>query len=155
MLLKRPARSPSGRDHTIRPLIRTEVTSGMVDSSGLLPGGGLLQDPHDVALFHDQILDPVELDLRAGPFAEQHAVPGLEIDRAELARLVAAAGADADDFTLLRLLLGGIGNDDATGGLFLGLDALDDDAIVKRAELHGFLHLQIELSQSPAGDPLR
>jgi hypothetical protein len=34
----------------------------------------------------------------------------------------------------------------AAGGLFLGIDSLDDDAIVKRAELHVFLHVQTELS---------
>ena len=41
------------------------------------------------------------------------------------------------DLAGLGLFLGGIGNDDATGGLVIGLDALDDDAVVKRAELHG------------------
>jgi len=37
------------------------------------------------------------------------------------------------------LLLGGVGNDDAAGRLFLGIDALDDDAVVKRTKLHGVL----------------
>ena len=32
-----------------------------------------------------------------------------------------------------------VGNDDAAGGLLLGVDALDDDAVVKRAELHDVL----------------
>jgi hypothetical protein len=36
-----------------------------------------------------------------------------------------------------RSLIGGVGNDDAAGGLFLGIDAIDDDAVVKRTELHG------------------
>jgi hypothetical protein len=36
-------------------------------------------------------------------------------------------------------LLGGIGNDDAAGGLLLGINALDDDAVVKRAKLHAVL----------------
>jgi hypothetical protein len=36
----------------------------------------------------------------------------------------------------------GIGDDDAAGGLFLGIDTLDHDTIVKRAESHAFLHLQ-------------
>ena len=36
-----------------------------------------------------------------------------------------------------RLLLGGVGNDDAAGSLLLGIDALDDDAVVKRTEFHG------------------
>ena len=48
-------------------------------------------------------------------------------------------GPTATTLALLRLLLGGVGNDDAAGGLFLGIDALDDDAVVKRTELHGVL----------------
>ena len=56
-----------------------------------------------------------------------------------LPALVAAAGADADDFALGGLLFGGIGNDDAAGALLLGIDALDDDAVVKRTEFHGVL----------------
>ena len=38
-------------------------------------------------------------------------------------------------------LFGGVGDDDATGGFFLGIDALDADAIVKWVELHAFLHV--------------
>ena len=38
---------------------------------------------------------------------------------------------------LARLFLGSVGNDDAAGGFLLGIDALDDDAVVKRTELHG------------------
>ena len=97
-------------------------------------------DAHDVGLLHDQEILAVDLDLGARPLAEQHAVADLEVDRDELAGLVAAAGADGDDFALRGLFLGGVGNDDAAGGLLLGIDALDDDAVVKRAELHGILH---------------
>ena len=97
-------------------------------------------DAHDVALLHDQEILAVDLDLGARPFAEQHAVADLDVDRNELAGLVAATRADGDDFTLRGLLLGGVGNDDAAGGLRFGIDALDDDAVVKRAELHGILH---------------
>jgi hypothetical protein len=40
-------------------------------------------------------------------------VTGLEINRDQLAGLVAATRSDADDFAFLRFLLGGIGDDDA------------------------------------------
>src|SRR5476649_553033 len=50
---------------------------------------------------------------------------------------VAATGADGDYLALARLLFGGVRDNDATGSLFLGVDALDDYAVVKRAELHG------------------
>ena len=81
----------------------------------------------------------VDLDLGARPFAEQHAITFSEIDRNELAGLVAGARADGDDLALRRFLLGGVRNDDAAGRLFLGLDASDDDAVVKRTKLHGDL----------------
>src|SRR6478672_12261850 len=45
----------------------------------LLTGDGLFDHAHDVALFHDQIFHPVDLDLRARPFAKQHAVTNLEV----------------------------------------------------------------------------
>src|SRR5467141_4465053 len=65
---------------------------------GLLLGGGKTGDnAHDVALLHDQKFLAVELDLGARPFAEQHAVADLEVDRDQLAGLVAATRADGGD----------------------------------------------------------
>src|SRR2546426_11852388 len=61
------------------------------------------------------------------------------VDRNELAGLVAAAGANLDHFALGGLFLGGIGNDDAAGGLLFGIDALDDNTVVKRTKLHDVL----------------
>ena len=40
-------------------------------------GSDLLEDPHDVALLHDEELLAVDLDLGAGPLAEQHLVLAL------------------------------------------------------------------------------
>src|SRR5690349_21886892 len=89
---------------------------------------------HDVGLLHDQELLAVELDLGAGPLAEQHAVADLDVERDQLAVLVAPARADADDLALLRLLLRGVRDDDAAGGLLLGLDAAHDHAVVQGTE---------------------
>ena len=61
---------------------------------------------------------------------------GLDVDRNELAGVVAPTGADGDNLTLLRLLLGGVGDDDAAGGLCFGVDAADDHAVVQGAELY-------------------
>src|SRR5262252_5969223 len=108
-------------------------------SRRLALGGGFLEHAHDVGLLHDQELLAVDLDLGARPFAEQHAVADLHIDGGQLAGFVAAARADGDDFALGGFLLGGVGNDDAAGGLFLGIDALNDNAVVKRTKLHGIL----------------
>ena len=46
------------------------------------------------------------------------------------------AVADGDDLALLRLFLGGVGNDDAADLLFAFVDALDEDAVVQRSDIH-------------------
>src|SRR3984957_4746526 len=110
--------------------------SKAASSRGLLACLDLDQNPHDVAFLHDQVLDAVDLDLGARPFAEQHPVAGLDVDRDELAGLITSPGADGDNFALARLFLGGVGDDDAGSGLALSVDALDDDAIVQWTEFH-------------------
>jgi hypothetical protein len=62
---------------------------------GLVLGLGLDQHHHDVALFHDEVLNTVDFDLGARPFAEQDAVTDLDVDRDKFAALVAAAGPTA------------------------------------------------------------
>src|ERR1700682_2668561 len=94
---------------------------------------------HDVALLHDQEFLAVELDLGARPFAEQHAIANLEVDRDQLATFVAAARTYRRDFALRRLFLGAVGNDDAALGLFFGVDTLDHDAVMQRTKF-GFSH---------------
>src|SRR4051812_11611497 len=102
----------------------------------LFVGDGLFNHAHDVALFHDQIFHPVDLDLRARPFAEQHAVANLEVDGSDFPSLIAATWTDGDHLSLRRLLFGGIRNDDSTGGLTVGFDARNHDAVVKRPKFH-------------------
>src|SRR4029077_16596516 len=101
---------------------------------GLLARLGFDQHAHDVAFLHDQEFDAVDLDLGSRPLAEQHAVADLDVDRDELAALVATARAHGDDLALLRFFLGGVGDDDAAGSLCFGIDALDHDTIVLRTE---------------------
>src|SRR5215470_6676497 len=114
-------------------------------SGGLLAGDAFFDHAHDIALLHDEELLAIDLDLGAGPFSEQHPVADLDVDGNELTGLVAAAGADGDDLALRRFLFGSVGNDDAAGGLLFGIDALDDNAVVKRTKLHGvLLKLMIE-----------
>ena len=45
-------------------------------------------------------------------------------------------GPTAVYLALLRFLLGGVRNDYAASGLCLGVDSLDDNAVVKRSEFH-------------------
>ena len=91
---------------------------------------------HDVGFLHDHQVLAIELDLGARPFAEQHAVAGLDVERVQLAVLVARAGADGDDFAFHRLFLRRVGNDDAAGGLRLRLDTADQDAVLQRTQFH-------------------
>src|SRR5579864_5569466 len=108
-------------------------------SGFLLAGGDVGQDAHDVALLHDQEIFAIDLDLGARPLAEQNAVADLDVDRDQLAGLVAATRADGGDFALGGLFLGRVRNDDAACGLLFGVDALDHDAVVKRTEFHAVL----------------
>src|SRR5271167_31172 len=94
---------------------------------------------HDVALLHDQEILAVELDFGARPFAEQDAVADLEVDWDQLAGFVTAARTHRRDFALRGLFLGGVGNDDAALGLFLGIDTLDNDTVMQRTKF-GFSH---------------
>jgi hypothetical protein len=105
----------------------------------LLGGGKVGENAHDVALFHDQEIFAIEHDLGAGPFAEQHAVADLEVDRNQLAGFVAAARTDRRDFALRGLLFGSVRNDDAACGLVFSIDAFDHNAVVERTEFHAIL----------------
>jgi lipoprotein NlpI len=78
----------------------------------------LAENAHDVGLFHDQQFFVADLDFRAGPLAKQDAITLLDVQRNDLAALVAGAGANGNNFTFLGLFLGGIGDDDAAFGFF-------------------------------------
>src|SRR6476660_7716430 len=127
--------TPRSKRSRASPEKRTSFAAITTYSLRILVGGRALGDhAHNVGLFHDEEIVALELDLGARPFAEQHAVSGLEIHGDQLAVLVAAAWPDSDDFALLRLLLSGVGNDDPALRLLLRFDALDDHAIVQRTE---------------------
>src|SRR5260370_15833028 len=123
---------------------------------GLLRASRALDDAEDVALLHDDELFIVDLDLGPRPFAEQDAIARLQFEWHELALLVAPAGADGDDFALLRLLLDGVGDDDAACSLLLGVDAADDHPNVQRAKLHvEFSWRLMKIQNCPAGRSAR
>jgi len=81
-------------------LLRTR-NWGQRKSGRLLPGLGLDQHSHDVTLVHYEILDAIDLDLGARPFAEQDALPDPNVDRDELTALVAATGSNGDDLGMM------------------------------------------------------
>src|SRR3984957_12151903 len=113
--------------------VREQAASGRL----FLRGACALDHTHDVGLLRDQKVLTVDLDLGAGPFAEQHPVARFEVKRNELAAFVPSARSHGDDLALLRLLLDGVGNDDAALRLVLSFNAADDDAVVQGTEFHG------------------
>ena len=61
--------------------------------------------------------------------------PTDDVHRDALAVVIEAAGADGDDFALLRLFLGGVRDDEAAGRHFILLERGDDDAVGQGNEL--------------------
>src|SRR6201990_3687130 len=102
--------------------MRGQAASGRL----FLRGACAFDHTHDVGLLHDQKVLAVDLDLGAGPFAEQHPVARFEFERHELAAFVPSARPHGDDLALLRLLLDGVGNNDAAFRLILPLDAAEE-----------------------------
>src|SRR5262245_13206513 len=90
----------------------------------------------DVLFAEDQVLLAVDLDLAACVLSEEHAVSRLHVERHQLP-IVPAPRADRHHLAFLRLLLGGVGNNDPTGAaLLFCLDSPDDDSILQRSNLH-------------------
>src|SRR5690242_9599082 len=71
--------------------------------SDLLALGGAFDDAHEIRFLHDHQLLAVHLDLGAGPFAEQHAVAGLDAQRPHLAVITGGPRTDGDDLAFHRL----------------------------------------------------
>ena len=66
-------------------------------------------------------------------------IPDTAKEKPQEGEVVAGAGADGDDFAFLRLLLGGIRNDDAALGLLFRSKTADDDTVVQWTKMHVFL----------------
>src|SRR5690606_21395649 len=91
-------------------------------------------DRQDVAGRQDEELVGAELHLGAAVLAVQDAVADGDVERDTVSVVIDAAGADRHDLALLGLLLGGVGDDQATSGGLLGLGLLDDDAVIERLD---------------------
>jgi hypothetical protein len=104
----------------------------------LLVGAGSRDDLREyVRLAQDEHVVPVDLHLGAPVLRVQDLVAGGDVEGdAFLAILVPVAVAHGDDLALLRLLLGGVGEDEAASGRLLLLDRLDDQPVAKRLQVH-------------------
>src|SRR5690242_20454741 len=96
-----------------------------------------VEDREEIFLAHDEVLFAVDLDFGSAVLAEQHAVAGLDVEGDDLAVLVALTGADGDHLGLDRLFLRRVGDEQATRGLGLFFETLDENAVVQWTDLHG------------------
>src|SRR5215203_1392803 len=87
-------------------------------------------DGKDLVLAQDDVVVALDLDLAAGVLAHEDPVALLDVNGSALALVGELAGTDGDHLGLLRLLFGGIRNDDATPNLLLLLDALHQDTVM-------------------------
>lgn len=70
-----------------------------------------------------------DLDWAAAKLRDQDLVAGLHAGSDTLSVLVQGAGADGNDFCLVEVLDGCLGEEDASCGLGFGLDALHENAV--------------------------
>src|SRR5262245_24173678 len=96
----------------------------------------LLEHAEDLVLAQDEVIDAVHLDLGAGVLAEEDLVALLHVERHQGAVLEALAGPDREDLAGQGPLLGGVGDDDAAAGGGLLLEALDEQPVGQRTNVH-------------------
>src|SRR3954463_10020449 len=101
----------------------------------LLLGGADLGE--DVTAREDEQVLTVDGDLGAAVLrVEDHVADG-HVDGDQLTGVLrATARARGDDLTLLGLLLGGVGDDEAAHGRLLGVAGADDDPVFERLQTH-------------------
>src|SRR6187549_2312637 len=90
----------------------------------------------NVRLAQDQNLVDAELDLRAAVLGEDDLVALADFHRDDFALVVAGARADREHAAALRLLLGGVRQDDAARGRLLVLEGFDDQAVAQWLYVH-------------------
>src|SRR5204863_4940489 len=95
-----------------------------------------LDDGQYFVFAHDEVILTIEFDLLAGILAEENEVARFDVERDALAVVLRLAVAGGDDFALLGFFLGAVGDDDAADFLLTLLDALDDEAVVQRSDVH-------------------
>src|SRR6266550_778337 len=95
---------------------------------------GLVHNREHIGLAKDQILFGVDGYFGAAVLSVKNLVSDLELHRnADV--LLEPAGTDCDDLALLRLFLGGVGDEQSTAHLLRVLERLDDDAIGEGSDL--------------------
>src|SRR5262245_39765910 len=98
-----------------------------------------------VTLAEEQVLFVADGNLIAGVRAEDDAIASPQRQRLALAIPGDVAVADRDDRSLLRFVLGRVGQHDPAGGFPLGFLALQDDAVVEGDDFHAVRALGVLL----------
>src|SRR4051812_34132459 len=97
----------------------------------------LLDYGEDVGFAEDEQIVTLHLHLRAAVLGVEDCVALRYVEwDALFAILIPAPVADCKDFALLGLLLGGVGQNDATGCGLLLVERLDNQPVAERLELH-------------------
>src|SRR5438876_7321806 len=96
-------------------------------------------DGEHFVLTHDEVFLTIELDLLARVLAEEDEIARFHVERRPLPIVFDLAASGGDDFPLLRLFLRGIGDDNPPDSLFAFLEALNNDAVVQRSDVHALL----------------
>src|SRR5579883_2788071 len=99
------------------------------------------KNPQYIALFEYQVCLIIHDDLGATIFGEQHTIAFVKLQRRASAVVKEAAAPDSDHRSFLRLLAGGVRNDDPTSGRFLPGGGFDDHAVAQWSNLCHPLHL--------------
>ena len=122
-------------------------------------GDGSGNDGEHVAGGEDEVLLAGVLHLGAAVLAVDDLVADGDVERDAVAVVVDATRADRQDLALLGLLLGGVRDDQAGGRGLLGVEGLDDDAVLEGldvdrhdVDLH-FLHLSLRVGVPRRGLP--
>src|SRR4029077_15711872 len=67
---------------------------------------------------------------------EQHAIAALDVERMQLASLIAGAGTDGEHFPFHRFFLCRVGEENAAGSLRFRIDAANQDAVLQWTQFH-------------------
>src|SRR5215470_14144398 len=91
------------------------------------------------------MFDSVNVDFGTRILAEEDFVVDLDLHGNYLTIFIKFSFPHPNDPTFLRLFFGGVRDNNTPFGLFFFLNSLDDDAVLKRPDLHAFLLSQNRL----------
>src|SRR5271157_472799 len=110
-------------------------------SHGSLPPELTYDYGENIAFAQDEQFLAIHLDLGAGIFGEQYLITDLHVHRNAFAFFVAITRTCRQNFAFLRLLFGGLWQDDPAGSDLFLFDRFDNHASAQRFELKFTCHL--------------